>query len=68
MPWSPEGVPDSVVRLSDGSLTRSTRIGLGKSEKRRTVGEKPYHIVGEEATEELAKFPAKNGQALLPNS
>jgi transposase-like protein len=28
--------------------------------------EKPYHIVGKEETQELAKFLAKNGQALLP--
>jgi len=28
--------------------------------------EKPYHIVGKECREELAKFLAKNGQALLP--
>ena len=34
--------------------------------KRRTVVEKPYHIVGKECREELAKFLAKNGQALLP--
>lgn len=27
---------------------------------------KPYHIVGKENTEELAKFLMKNGQALLP--
>ena len=39
---------------------------MGKSEKRRTVVEKPYHIVGKEETQELAKFLAKNGQALLP--
>src|SRR5207245_11174188 len=34
--------------------------------ERRTVVEKPYHIVGKEETQELAKFLAKNGQALLP--
>ena len=28
--------------------------------------EKPYHIIGKEETQELAKFLAKNGQALLP--
>jgi transposase-like protein len=28
--------------------------------------EKPYHIVGKEESQELAKFLAKNGQALLP--
>lgn len=28
--------------------------------------EKPYHIVGKESTEELGRFLAKNGQALLP--
>jgi hypothetical protein len=28
--------------------------------------EKPYHIVGKEETQELARFLAKNGQALLP--
>ena len=28
--------------------------------------EKPYRIVRQENTEELAKFLAKNGQALLP--
>ena len=28
--------------------------------------EKPYHIVGKEETQELAKVLAKNGQALLP--
>lgn len=28
--------------------------------------EKPYHIVGKEETQEVAKFLAKNGQALLP--
>src|SRR5437870_11755999 len=27
---------------------------------------RPYHIVGKEETQELAKFLAKNGQALLP--
>src|SRR5438552_3824648 len=44
----------------------STRIGLGKSSKRRTVVEKPYHIIGKEESQELAKFLVKNGQALLP--
>ena len=28
--------------------------------------EKPYHIVGKEESQELAKFLVKNGQALLP--
>jgi hypothetical protein len=28
--------------------------------------EKPYHIVGKEESQELAKFLAQNGQALLP--
>jgi putative transposase len=28
--------------------------------------EKPYHMVGKEKSQELAKFLAKNGQALLP--
>ena len=28
--------------------------------------EKPYHIIGKEETQELAKVLAKNGQALLP--
>ncbi|HEV2176151.1 MAG TPA: hypothetical protein VGW33_02965 [Terriglobia bacterium] len=28
--------------------------------------EKPYHIVGKEGTQELAKWLAKNGQMLLP--
>ena len=28
--------------------------------------EKPYHIIGKEESQELAKFLAKNGQALLP--
>jgi hypothetical protein len=28
--------------------------------------EKPYHIVGKEESQELAKFLAKKGQALLP--
>jgi putative transposase len=39
---------------------------LGKSEKRRTAVEKRYHIVGKEESRELARFLAKNGQALLP--
>jgi len=39
---------------------------LGKSEKRRTVVEKPYHIVRKENTAELAKLLMKNGQNLLP--
>src|SRR5438046_5388379 len=39
---------------------------MGKSSKRRTVVEKPYHIIGKEESQELAKFLAKNGQALLP--
>ena len=52
--------------MSDGSLTRFDRIGLGKSQKRRTVVEKPYHIVSKESTQELAKWLATNGQMLLP--
>jgi len=28
--------------------------------------EKPYHIIGKEESQELAKFLVKNGQALLP--
>jgi hypothetical protein len=28
--------------------------------------EKPYYIIGKEESRELAKFLAKNGQALLP--
>jgi transposase-like protein len=39
---------------------------LGKSQKRRTVVEKPYHIVGKESSEELGRYLAKNGQVLLP--
>jgi putative transposase len=39
---------------------------LGKSQKRRTVVEKRYHIVGKDNTKELGKFLAQNGQALLP--
>ncbi len=39
---------------------------MGKSQKRRTVVEKPYHIVSKDNTQELAKFLVKNGQALLP--
>jgi putative transposase len=39
---------------------------LGKSQKRRTVVEKPYHIVGKESREELGRYLAKNGQVLLP--
>ncbi len=39
---------------------------MGKSQKRRTVVEKRYHIVGKDSTEELGKFLAQNGQALLP--
>ena len=27
---------------------------------------KPYHIIGKEETQELGKFLAQNGQALLP--
>jgi hypothetical protein len=34
--------------------------------ERRTVGEKPYHIIGKEEIRELTKFPAKNRQALPP--
>jgi putative transposase len=39
---------------------------LGKSQKRRTVVEKPYHIVSKKGTQWLGHFLAKNGQALLP--
>jgi putative transposase len=39
---------------------------LGKSQKRRTVVEKPYYIVGKESSEELGRYLAKNGQVLLP--
>jgi putative transposase len=39
---------------------------LGKSQKRRTVVEKRYHIVGKESSAELGKYWAKNGQVLLP--
>jgi putative transposase len=39
---------------------------LGKSQKRRTVVGKPYHIVGKESSEELGRYLAKNGQVLLP--
>ena len=39
---------------------------MGKSQKRRTVVEKPYHIVGKGSREELGKYLAKNGQVLLP--
>lgn len=39
---------------------------MGKSEKRRTVVEKRYHIVDKGSSEELGRYLAKNGQALLP--
>jgi putative transposase len=39
---------------------------LGKSQKRRTVVEKRYHIVGKGSSEELGRYLAKSGQVLLP--
>jgi hypothetical protein len=39
---------------------------LGKSQKRRTVVEKPYHIVSKKDTQGLGQFLARNGQVLLP--
>ncbi len=39
---------------------------MGKSQERRTVVGKPYHIVRKESTRELAKLLVKNGQGLLP--
>ncbi len=39
---------------------------MGKSQKRRTVVEKPYHILNKESTQELAQWLAQNGQMLLP--
>ena len=39
---------------------------MGKSQTRRTVVEKPYHIVGKGSSEELGRYLAKNGQVLLP--
>jgi len=41
-------------------------VGFGKSQKTRTVVEKPYHIVGKGSSEELGKYLARNGHALLP--
>lgn len=50
-------------RLSDPVRLES---GWKNLKQRRTVVEKPYHIVRKENTEELAKLLAKNGQVLLP--
>lgn len=39
----------------------SDRIGLGKSQKRRTVVEERYQIVNKARGEELGRYPARNG-------
>lgn len=39
---------------------------MGKSQQRRTVVEKPYHIVEKESSAGLGRYLAKNGQVLLP--
>lgn len=39
---------------------------MEKSKKRRTVVEKPYHVVDSRDRQGLTNFLAKNGQALLP--